>query len=58
MASKTYIPTLVRFLHRTCVYIVRYRITLIRFLPTGGEAALDAIVLACETFIDLVGDEM
>lgn len=57
MASKTYIPTLVRILRRACIYISNYRNTIISFLPEGGAAALDAIVLACDAFIALVPDD-
>lgn len=54
MAVKTYIPTLVRVLRRVCVYITKYRVVLEQFLPTGGKAALDGIVTACEVFMDIV----
>lgn len=57
MASKSYLPTLVFILRRACKYISKYRDTMIDFLPTGGQAALDAVVLACEAFIILVPDE-
>lgn len=53
MASRTYIPQLVRFLRRVCVYIARYRDVLVEHLPTGGAAALDAVLVACSTLIDL-----
>lgn len=56
MASKTYIPALVFILHKACVYIARYQHTLEEFLPEGGKAALDGIVLACDVFMALVPD--
>lgn len=56
MARKTYIPFLVNLLRRVCVYITKYKSTLVTFLPEGGEAALDAIVLACDVFMALVPD--
>ncbi len=56
MASKTYIPLLVHYLHRTCVYISKYRPVIVTFLPEGGDAALTAIVAACEAFMKLVPD--
>lgn len=56
MAKKTYIPFLVALLRRACVYITKYKTVLVRYLPEGGEAALDAIVLACDVFMALVPD--
>lgn len=56
MATKTYIPTLVFILQRACRYIGKYRSVIIEFLPEGGAAALDAIVLACEVFLALAPD--
>jgi len=56
MASKTFIPTLVLLLHKVCTYIVKYRETITRFLPEGGDAALSGIVTACEVFMALVPD--
>jgi hypothetical protein len=53
MASRTYLPQMVYILHRICVYITRYRATILDNLPTGGAAALDAVILACEALIAL-----
>lgn len=54
MGFKTFIPTLVALLHKVCVYIARYRAIIVTFLPEGGEAKLNAIVLACEAFMAIV----
>jgi hypothetical protein len=54
--AKTFIPTLVHILHEACVYIARYKSTLVKFLPEGGDAALEGIVTACEIFMALVPD--
>jgi hypothetical protein len=56
MASKTFIPALVVILKKACVYIARYQHTLEHHLPTGGAAALNGIVLACDVFMALVPD--
>lgn len=56
MAGRTYLPTIVHLLHKLCVYIARYRMAIIQYLPEGGEAKLDAIVLACEAFMAIVPD--
>lgn len=55
--ARTYIPTLIRFLRRVCVYVARYRDTLVEYLPDGGAAALDAVIIACEALILLSGLE-
>lgn len=52
--AKTFLPTLVYMLTRVCTYISRYRVTILTFLPEGGEAALNGVVAACEVLIDLV----
>lgn len=56
MAKKTFVPTLVFILRKVCVYIARYRTTIVENLPTGGSAALDGVVTACEVFLALTGD--
>ena len=52
--AKTFIPTLVYMLKRICVYIAKYRATIIEFAPSGAEAALTGIITACDIFLDLV----
>lgn len=56
MASKTYVPTLMLWLHKICVYIARYRNTLVSFLDdfgvTDGAAKIDALVAACEALTE------
>jgi hypothetical protein len=52
--AKTFIPTLVYLLKRVCLYITKYRSTLVAFTPEGGEAALNGIIAACEIYLDLV----
>lgn len=56
MAAKMYWPTLVYMLKRVCAYIARYRQTILNHLPEGAGAALDGIVMACDIFIALTGD--
>jgi len=51
--AKTFLPTLVYFMRRVCVYIAKYRATILTFLPEGGEAALNAVVDACEDLLAL-----
>lgn len=58
MAKKTFLPTLVKLLHRACVYIVRYRAVMLTNLPENGAALLDAIVVACEAFIAVADHEI
>jgi hypothetical protein len=54
MAGKTYLPTLVKGLERTCVYIARYRATILKYLPEGSETALDNVLDACQVLIDII----
>ena len=52
MATKTYSPTFIQMLRKLCVYIARYRNTLIGGLTDFGvtDAAekVDAVIAACE----------
>lgn len=50
MSKRTYVPTLVYWLHRVCVYITRYRAQLRAFLTDDQEILLDAVLAACEAF--------
>lgn len=52
--ARTYLPTLVFLLQKMCDYITKHRETLTRFLPDGGSAALDGLLLACAVFMALV----
>jgi len=58
MAKRVYYPTLVRILHKVCVYIVRYRMQLEEALMenfgAGAITALNAVVAACEAFTSIV----
>ena len=54
MAVKLFWPTLVQFLHTTCVYIAKYKTVMVAVLPEGAGPALDAIVAACDVFMALV----
>jgi len=58
MATKTYIPTVIKILRTLCVYIVRYRPQLEKSLLSGFGAgavtALNAVVIACDAFLELV----
>lgn len=53
MARKTYAPTFIAILRKLCVYIVRYRNTLIGGLTDAGvtnaTAKVDAVITSCES---------
>lgn len=55
MAQKTYAPTFVKILHKLCVYIARYRNTLIGGLTDAGvsnaSTKVDAVLTACENIV-------
>lgn len=52
MANRTYVPTFIRMLRTLCIYVARYRNTLVSFLDdfgvTNPSAKVDAVVSACE----------
>lgn len=50
MPSRTYLPTLCRFLQEVCKYIARYRDVLVTFLTPEQVTLLDAVVAACHAF--------
>jgi hypothetical protein len=52
--TKTYLPTLLRILTRVCQYIIKYRKTIEENLPENGDAALAAVLIACEGLIAIV----
>lgn len=54
MAAKTFIPKLLAILHTLCVYIVRYRMTIEKFLTPEQIVLLNAVVAACEAFTSSV----
>jgi len=51
---KTYLPTLVRILARLCQYIIRYRATIVEYLPEGQESKLTAVLVACEALLAVI----
>lgn len=51
MASRTYIPTLVRILRGVCIYITKYRATLEEHLNTEQKEKLALLMVACEAFL-------
>lgn len=52
MAKRTYVPAFIAMLRRVCVYVARYRNTLVSFLDdfgvTNAATKVDAVVAACE----------
>lgn len=50
---RTYWPTLVFILNRLCRYIVKYRARLEQVGGTGTQAALSAVITACEVVLAL-----
>ena len=56
LGAKTYIPTLVRILQRFCVYAQRYRDTILANLSGDAKTAFQALMVACDVFLDAVGE--
>lgn len=56
MSAKTYAPTFIYLLRKLCIYIARYRNTLIGGLTdfgvTNAAAKVDAVLAACEAIMD------
>ena len=48
MTVRTYLPTLLFILRKTCKYIATHRSTILRFIGDDHTAQLDAVVTACE----------
>lgn len=50
--AKTFIPSLLTSVRQLCLYITRYRMTIIIFLPEGTETAFNALDAACHAFLE------
>lgn len=48
MSARTYLPALQFIARRLCGYIRKYERQIRGNLDTSGEAALDAVLVACE----------
>jgi len=51
MASRTYLPTLIKILRTMCVYIARYRDQILKVIGDGNADVLDGLVTACNVFM-------
>lgn len=56
--TRTYLPKLLTVLLITCNYILRYKVTIMKYLPPSAEAALDAVVTSCEVLSAIVAAEL
>lgn len=54
MAAKTFVPQIVKILHRACNYIAKHHAKLAAVLSGPQLSALDAVVSACNAFTGLV----
>lgn len=48
MALRTYLPTLLLILRKTCKFIAVHRSRILDFIGSEHAAELDAVVTACE----------
>lgn len=49
--AKTYVPRLLQIVHMTCVYITRYRETILKYLPSTAVDEFNSMADACEDFL-------
>lgn len=54
MATKTFIPTLIRIVWRLCLYITRYGKTIKLSLTPEQGLLFDALHTACQAFLENV----
>lgn len=54
--SKTYIPKLIYILETACKYVGRWRYKLEHFLTPEQMVLLEAVVTACNLFVDSTGE--
>jgi hypothetical protein len=56
--TRTNLPKLAMLLLYLCGYINRHRITILKYLPEGSTAALDAVLVACSALELIVSAEL
>lgn len=56
--TRTYLPKLLTVLLITCNYILRYKVTIMKYLPPTAEPALDAVVTSCQVLSAIVSEEI
>jgi hypothetical protein len=56
--TRTYLPKLLTVMLLACNYIGRYRVTILKWLPSNSEPALDAVVDACAILAAIVEDTL
>lgn len=54
MAKRTYLPTLVLLARAILLFTTKYRTRIIDNLPEGGDAVLDALLLAIQALLDII----
>lgn len=54
MASRTYLPSLLRFLRIVCNYITRHRDRIVEVIGTNNASKLDDVLAACSVLTDVI----
>lgn len=54
MAARTFVPQVVRLLHKTCNYIAKHQAKLAVYLTPTQLGYLNAVVAACNVFTNSV----
>ena len=54
MSPRTYLPTLIQIVRRSCVYTARYDAIIRSWLPPGALPAYEAYRLACDALLEQI----
>lgn len=57
MARRTYLPTLVLLARAVLLFVTKYRVRIVDNLPEGGDALLDALLVAIQALLDIINLE-
>jgi hypothetical protein len=57
MRSKTYLPGLIRWTRKLCVYITRWQVQIRKHLTGNQLVAFEALVAACNALLAVVPEE-
>jgi len=56
--TRTYLPKLLTIMLLACNYVLRYKVTILKWLPPNSEPALDAVIDACSILAAIVEDTL
>lgn len=56
MPAKTFVPQLIRIVRTVCIYTTRYEAQIRRNIPVQAVPAFNAMTVACDAFLTVMGD--